>query len=109
VVEGNVEEVTRKKVVEVKKKTKKRKAVGLSKMIMASGKVGEDVIMQLRLRALDGKGIQDECKNSVVVAIFKGKGDVMSCGLYRAKLLENGMKIVERVLESGEENTYDHW
>ena len=32
--------------------------------------------------------------------IFKGKGDVMSCGSYRGvELLEHAMKIVERVLE----------
>ena len=37
---------------------------------------------------------------SVVVPIYKGKGDVMNCGAYRGvKLLEHGMKIVERVLE----------
>ena len=39
-------------------------------------------------------------KASVVVPIFKGKGDVMDCGAYRGvKLLEHAMKIVERVLE----------
>jgi len=38
--------------------------------------------------------------SSVVVPIFKGKGDVMNCGLYRrVKLLEHGIKIV------GEEDT----
>ena len=38
---------------------------------------------------------------SVVIPIIKGKGDVMSCGVYRGvKLLEHAMKIVERVLES---------
>ena len=37
----------------------------------------------------------------MIVPIFKGKHDVMSCGLYRGgKLLEYAMKIVERVLES---------
>ena len=35
-----------------------------------------------------------------VVPIFKGKGDAMSCGVYRGvKLLEHAMKIVEKVLE----------
>ena len=49
---------------------------------------------------MDGKGIPDEWKTSVVVPIFKGKGDVMNCGSYRGvKLLEHGMKIIERVLE----------
>ena len=40
-------------------------------------------------------------KTSVVVPIFKGKGDVMDCGVYRGvKSLEHTMKIVERVLQN---------
>ena len=42
----------------------------------------------------------DKWKTIVIVPIFKGKGDVMSCGSYRGvKMLEHAMKIVERVLE----------
>ena len=42
----------------------------------------------------------EEWKTSVVVPIFKGKGYVMDCGVYRGvKLLEHAMKIVETVLE----------
>jgi len=56
--------------------------------------------MELCQCVLHGKGMQDEWKTSVVVPIFKGKGDMMNCGAYRGvKLLEYGMKIVERVLE----------
>ena len=37
---------------------------------------------------------------STLVPIYKGKGDPMECGSYRAvKLLEHGMKVLERVLE----------
>jgi len=67
---------------------------------MASGKIGEDLMMQLCQRVLDRNRIPDEWKTSVVVPIFQGKGDVINCGSYRGvKLLEHGMKIVERVLE----------
>jgi len=56
--------------------------------------------MKLCQRVLDGKGMSDEWKTSVVVPIFKGKGNVMNCGAYReVKLLEHGIEIVERVLE----------
>ena len=42
----------------------------------------------------------DEWKTSVIVPMFKGKGDVLSCGSYEGvKLLEHAMKNVERVLE----------
>ena len=45
--------------------------------------------------------MSEEWKTSVVVSIFKGKGDVMDCGAYRGvKLLEHAMEIVERVLEN---------
>jgi len=56
--------------------------------------------MELGQCVLDGKGMPDEWKTSVVVPIFKGKEDVINCGAYRGvKLLEHGIKIVERVLE----------
>ena len=57
-------------------------------------------MMRLCQRVLDGKGILEEWKTSVMVPIYKGKGDMTNCGAYRGmKLLENGMKIVERVFE----------
>ena len=40
----------------------------------------------------------DDLALSVVVPIFKGKGDAMSCMSYKGvKLLEHAMKIVEKV------------
>ena len=99
-VEGSVEEVT----YEEMNKMKLGKAAGPSEvnmdMIMASGKFGVEVLKKLCQRVLDGKGMPEEWKTSVVVPIFKGKGDVMDCGAYRGvKLLEHAMKIVKRVLE----------
>ena len=46
-------------------------------MIVASGKIGVDVMIELCQRVLDGRGMPDEWKTSVIVPIFKGKGDVM--------------------------------
>jgi len=37
------------------------------------------VLMELCQRVLDGKGMPDEWKTSVVVPIFKGTGDVLNC------------------------------
>ena len=57
-------------------------------------------MMELCQRVLDGRGMPDEWKTSVIVPIFKRKGDVMSCRSYRGvKLLEHAMKIVKKVLE----------
>jgi len=77
------------------KDTKLVKASGLSEvnmeMIIASGKVGIALMLVLRQHILDGNGMLDEWKSSVVVPSFKGKRDVMNCGSYRrVKLLEHG-------------------
>ena len=67
--------------------------------ITASGEIGMDVMVELCQSLLDG--MPDEWALSVVVPIFRGKGDAMSCGAYRGvKLLEHAMKIVEKVLQS---------
>ena len=42
----------------------------------------------------------DTSKTSVIVPMFKGKDEMVSCRSYRGvKLLQHAMKIVERVLE----------
>jgi len=52
-------------------------------MVNASGETGIRVLMELCQRGLDGKGMPDKWKTSVVVPIFKEKGDVMNCKAYR--------------------------
>ena len=44
--------------------------------------------------------IPEDWKSSVVVLIYKGKGDPMQCESYRGtKLLEHAMKVVEKIFE----------
>ena len=66
---------------------KSEKATGKSEvsveMIVASGKIGVKVKMELCQRVLDAREMHDKWKTSVIVTIFKGKGDVISCGSYR--------------------------
>ena len=104
-VEEPVEKVARNKIVEAIQSMKSRKATGPSEvsvqMIVASGEIGVKVMMELCQSVLDDRGMPDEWKTSVIVPIFKGKGDVISCRSYRGvKLLEHIMKIVDRVLET---------
>ena len=92
-VEGPVEKVACNEIVEAIQSMKSGKTTGTSEvsveMIVASGEIGVKVMMELCQHVLDGRGMPDEWKTSVIVPIFKGKGDVMSCGLYRGeKLLE---------------------
>ena len=74
-------------IVEAMQSMESGKATGTSEvsveMIVASDKIGVKVIMELCQCVWDGRGMPDEWKTSVIVPIFKGKGDVMSCGSYR--------------------------
>ena len=49
-------------------------------MIIESGKFGVGAIKKLCQKVLNGKGMPEEWKISVVDLIFKGKGDVMIVG-----------------------------
>ena len=103
-VEGPIKNVTCKEMAIATKVMKLGKAAGpcevYAEMIFASGEVGINVMMELCQHLLDGKRMPDEWQTSVLVPIFKGKGDVRNCNTYRGvKLLEHSMKIVERVLK----------
>ena len=57
-------------------------------MIVASGETRIGVMVELCQGVLDGTGMLDDWVPSVVVPIFKGKGDAMNCMAYRGvKLL----------------------
>ena len=69
-------------------------------LIAASGGVGIQVMAEICQKVLGGCGMPAEWALSIMVTIFKGKGDIRNCSCYRAvKLFECGMKVVERVLE----------
>jgi len=83
---------------------KRHKVPGLSgpvpEMIQATGDTGTQWIFDL----CNGTGkegcIPEDWKSSVVLPIYKGKGDPMECGSYRGiKLLEHAIKVVERIFE----------
>ena len=103
-VEGPVEKVAWNEIVEAIQSMKSGKATGPSEVsvevIVASGEIWVKVMMEPCQRVLDDRGMSDEWKTSVIVPIFKGKDEVMSCTSYKGvKLLEHAMKIVERVPE----------
>ena len=74
-VEGPVEGVTDEEVMEAMNKMKLGKAAGPSEvnmnMIIASGTFGVGVMKKLCQRVLDGEGMPEEWKTSVVVLILK--------------------------------------
>ena len=83
---------------------KQGKAAGPSgivvEMITAGGDLSEDWMTDLINCIITEGRLPTDWTKSTLVPLYKGKGDPLVCGSYRAiKLLEQGMKVLERVLE----------
>jgi len=83
---------------------KRHKAPGLSglvaEMIQATGDTGTQWLLDLCNGIAKERRIPEDWKSSVVLPIYKSKGDPMECGSYRGKkLLEYAMKVVEKTFE----------
>ena len=103
-VDGPVVCVSREKVLQALNEARTGKTPGPSHVslewIAASGGVGIQVMSEICQNFLDGSGMPAEWALSIVVTIFKGNCDIRKFSCYGAvKLLEHGMKVVERVLE----------
>jgi len=102
--EGPADCIRMAEVRAVLKKMKRHKAQGLSglvsEMIQATGAIGIQWILYLCNGIVKEGSIPEDWKSSVVLPIYKGKGDHMECGSYRGiKLLEHAMKVVERIFQ----------
>ena len=65
-----------------------------------SGILGVEVMTKLCNKMLDGEGSPEDWKSTVLVPLYKGKGDTRECGSYSwIRLLEHRFKIMERVVE----------
>ena len=74
----------------------------VSEMMKASGGFGTRWMTDLINNIVKEGCIPDNWRKSILVPVYKGKGDPLMCGSYRAiKLLEQQMKVLERVLEKG--------
>jgi len=103
-VEGPCEKIMESEVANAINMLKSRKAGGptevVGEMFKASGEQGAKWMTAICNQVIRDGEIPNDWKRSSLVPIYKGKGDPMECGSYRAiKLLEHGMKIMERVLE----------
>ena len=86
------------------KKMKRHKAPGLpglvAEMIQATGDIGTKWLLDLCNGIVKEGCIPKDCKSSVVIPIYKGKGDHMECRSYRGiKLLEYAVIVVEKIFE----------
>ena len=103
-IEGPIKNITHKEIAIAIKVMKPGKAAGPSEvcaqMISASGEIGVSVMVELCQHVLDGKEMPDEWQKSVLLPIFKEKGDVRNCNTFReVKLLDHTIKSVERALQ----------
>jgi hypothetical protein len=65
------------------------------------GEMAIDFLTGLFNKILDTEKMPDEWRRSVLIPIFKNKGDVQSCGNYRGiKLMSHTMKLWERIVEA---------
>ena len=101
-VEGHMGAITEEEVDEALRGMKKRKAVGPNDIPSDALKViGKDVtkcIMILFNKIANGAPMPDEWRCSILVPLFKNKGDAMVCGNYRGvKLLCHCFKLWERI------------
>ena len=94
--------ISEEEVEKALKRMKEVKAAGTSgvvaEMLRAAGKVGVEWLTELFNIILTEGHIPNDWKESILIPVYKGKGDPMDCGSYRAiKLLEHAMKVFERV------------
>ena len=87
------------------KRMKSGKAVGPDGIPVEAwkclGEMAVGLLTRLFNKILESERMPEEWRLSVLVPIFKNKGDVQSCGNYRGiKLLSHTMKVWERVVEA---------
>ena len=65
------------------------------------GKMGIEFLTRLFNRLLMGERMPEEWRRSVLIPIYKNKGDAQCCGNYRGiKLMSHTMKVWERIIEA---------
>ncbi|KAK3569500.1 hypothetical protein QTP86_031667 [Hemibagrus guttatus] len=104
-VEQKVDKIRKDEVRKALKKMKRGKAVGPDDITVEVwkylGKAAVEFLTSLFNRVLESEKMPEEWRRSVLVLIFKNKGDVQSCSNYRGiKLMSHPMKLWERVVEA---------
>ena len=65
------------------------------------GEMGIDFLTRLFNRLLMVERMPEEWRKSVLIPIYKNKGDAQCCGNYRGiKLMSHTMKVWERIIEA---------
>ncbi|KAK3509791.1 hypothetical protein QTP70_011160 [Hemibagrus guttatus] len=104
-VEQKVDKIRKDEVRKALKRMKSGKAVGPddipAEVWKCLGEAAVEFLTSLFNRVLESERMPEEWRRSVLVPIFKNKGDVQSCSNYRGiKLMSHTMKLWERVVEA---------
>ncbi|KAK3562738.1 hypothetical protein QTP86_006514 [Hemibagrus guttatus] len=104
-VEQKVDKIRKDEVRKALKRMKSGKAVGPDDIPVevwkCLGEAAVEFLTSLFNRVLESERMPEEWRRSVLVPIFKNKGDVQSCSNYRGiKLMSHSMKLWERVVEA---------
>ncbi|KAK3575637.1 hypothetical protein QTP86_031594, partial [Hemibagrus guttatus] len=104
-VEQKVDKIRKDEVRKALKRMKSGKAVGPDdipvEVCKCLGEAAVEFLASLFNRVLESERMPEEWRRSVLVPIFKNKGDVQSCSNYRGiKLMSHTMKLWERVVEA---------
>ncbi|KAK3543979.1 hypothetical protein QTP70_032740, partial [Hemibagrus guttatus] len=104
-VEQKVDKIRKDEVRKALKRMKSGKAVGPDDIPVevwkCLGEAAMEFLASLFNRVLESERMLEEWRRSVLVLIFKNKGDVQSCSNYRGiKLMSHTMKLWERVVEA---------
>ena len=99
-----VESVSKEEVMENMQRMKNGKAVGPDDIPVEVWKcLGESALKfltKLYNRTMESERMPEEWRDSMLIPIFKNKGDVQSCSNYRGiKLISHTMKLWERIVE----------
>ena len=86
------------------RRMKKGKVVGPDELPIeiwkCMGKIGIKFLTRLFNRLLMGERMPEESRMSVLIPIYKNKGDTQCCGNYRGiKLMSHMMKVWKRIIE----------
>ncbi|KAK3511475.1 hypothetical protein QTP70_008958 [Hemibagrus guttatus] len=104
-VEQKVDKIRKDEVRKALKRMKSGKAVGPDDIPVevwkCLGEAAVEFLANLFNRVLESERMPEEWRSSVLLPIFKNKGDVQSCSNYRGiKLMSHTMKVWERVVEA---------
>ena len=99
-----VEKISKEEVRENMKRMTNGKAVSPDDIPVevwkCQGDIALEFLTKLYNRTMESERMPDEWRDSILIPIFKNKGDIQSCSNYRGiKLISHSMKLWERVVE----------